>query len=234
MSSKAIAPVVLLALLVILVPTASASIIGTLDVEGNGVVVSLSTIDWLPIGGGTGLISTTTISDLTYDSGTPLGVSDGSIMDLTSPTAFPVLDFMTFVGAPGLSFNLAGLGPGSSDFNCAGLTSGQSCSIAPGSPFILTKIGNTTAVILTALGTATDSMGDKSTWSGLFTAQLANLTPAQVQANFAKNPNYSIKDSYSGTFVATPSVPESSTSTMALAGLGLLLLARIPFRRRRP
>lgn len=236
MPSRALAPVVLLAMLAILVPTASASITGTLDIEGTGVIVSATTIDWLPVGGGTGSISTTSISDLFYDSGTALGVSAGLIMDLTSPTTFPVMDFMTFAGAPGLSFSLTGLGPGSSDFNCAGLSNGGSCSIAPGSPFVLTQIGNSqTAVILSAFGSATDSMGDKATWTGLFTAQLPSLTPAQVQANFASIPGYTIEDSYSGTFTATPmsTIPESSTSLMALTGLGLLLLARTPFRRRR-
>lgn len=230
MRGRAIALGVLLASLIVLAPIASASVIsGTLDIEGLGVVVSANKIDWLPAGGGSGTFSTTVISNLTYDAGIPLGVvNDGSILDLVAPTVFPVAGFFTFPSAPGLVFDLTKLGPGSSNFNCAALTNGGSCSVFPGSPFILTKIGGTTAVSLEAFGTATDSLNDKAWWSGLFTANLSNISPGTIQANFLSNPNYSIRSSYSGNFQM---IPESSTSLMALAGLGLLVLGRI--RRRK-
>jgi hypothetical protein len=238
MRAKAIALVVFLALSLVLVPTASASVIGTLVLSSGaqGVMVSSNTIDWTPLGPPNGTFETAFGTNLTYGAGTPLGAgATGSVLDLTAPTAFPVNDFFTFASAPGLDFMLGSLGPATSNTNCAALVVGGSCSITSGSPFLLTlTAGSGTSITLTAGGTVTDGMaGPASKWLGSFTTQITTSTPAQIQANFLNTPNYSISSSYSGEFVAS-AIPESSTSTMALAGLGLILLSRIRNWRKRP
>jgi hypothetical protein len=236
MRIRAIATGVLLAVLVVLVPTASATIIGTLNTDSGiyGVMVSASQIKWTP-GPTSGLFTTAGGTTLTYNSGVPLGVGvTGSILDLAAPTTFPVAGFMTYPTIPGLSFDLTQLGPGSSNTACAGLTQGNSCSIAPNSPFILTLTSSGTTVTLDALGTVKDSNGAMSNYLGSFTTQLAAITPGNIQTNFA-TAGYSISSSYSAQFVVTPMespVPESSTSMMALAGLGLLLVGRMRLKRK--
>lgn len=239
MINRAIAPSVLLAISVVLIPTASASVVGTLNLTSGsqGVIVSAGAIDWTPMGTGTGTFDSAFGTNLTYGAGTPLPISAGigSIMDLVAPTTFPVADFMTFPTIPGLTFMLESLGPSSPNSNCAGVTViGQSCSINSASPFILTLLADGgTAVTLSARGTVKDGMGGPdSTWVGSFTTQLNKLTPAVIQTDFLTKPGFAITSSYSGSFVATAGSAVPEPSSMALAGLGLLLLSRVRFRRK--
>lgn len=201
----------------------------TLSDISSGVSVGLTFIDWQPAGGGTGTFQIGGSTTLTYTGGTLSAGETGVVKDLIQPVSFPVADFFTFDQDPLLSFDLAGLGPGVSNTDCATLTNGQSCSPFVGSPFILTKVGTQSIVSLAGFGTATDGTGT-SNWIGSWSTQISTMTPAQIQAFFGCVPGQgvtsctafgttkAISSTYSGEFNAT--VPEPAT--LAIFGLGLL------------
>ena len=215
----------------VFVKPASANVIGSLDVAncaGGGVSFSELSISWLPTGSqaGTGCIDTGAGTNLTYSGGT-LGTGVvGDIMNLTAGGG-SVDQFMTFQGTT-LDFVLTGLGPGSANTNCAGLTIGQSCSASAGSPFVLTNLGAITLVSFTANGTIDDG-GVTGLWSGGFTTQ-ALATTAAIQSTLLAGGT--VSSTYSGQFDVTssPSVTEPSTISMLVAGAGLLLFGLKPRR----
>ncbi len=131
---------------------------------------------------------------------------------------------------------LLGIDPGSSNTNCAGLITGQSCSIlVNGNPsnVVLTRSGSNTNVALSLFGTVSDGTGT-SNWTGGFSATLPNITPLQLAqllcgadaactpAEIAASPNVTVR-SVSGSFFVSP-VPEPNTTVMLGAGLVLLAL----------
>ncbi len=228
----------LTACVLLLVPAASATVIGrgVISSGNQQVTVSLTSIDWGPAGGTTGTFVVANdpgdgTDNLTYDSGTevPDGTI-GNIMDLSIPGPPVTLNFLAFPTIPNLTFDLFGFFPGSANTSCAGLAIGQSCSIAPGSPFVLTRSGGGTSVTLAGFGTATDGSPILSNWTGTFTTQLSNVTPETIQTNFLTIPNFQVKSSFSAELIATP-IPEPVTS--GFVGLGLILvgLAGRRFRR---
>ena len=226
----------------ILVPAASASVIGHLVVGicGNGgVTVDATTIDWAPgspaaclqLGLGTNITS--------VGGGVLTGASStGTINDLTFAPGAATSGFMSFVDSGAgvnLLFDLApagGFGPGSLVDCTVNPGVNNSCSV-PGSPFILTEtISNGdvigTSVTLAAHGTILD-IGDGSTsfWSGSFTTQINTMSPAAIQTQIAGGG--AITSSFSGEFDVT-AVPEPVS--MSLVGAGLIALAAIRRRKR--
>jgi hypothetical protein len=147
----------------------------------------------------------------------------GTVNDLPGPPG--VAGFFAFPTAPTLHFTLTQLGPGVANTTCAGLAIGQSCSVFPGSPFILTATATGTAVTLDASGIATDASPFTSNWTGAFTTQIPGVSAASIQATI--NAGGAITSTFSGEFVA--GVPEPLTS--ALIGGGLVALAA--FKRRK-
>ena len=205
--------------------------VGTLTLancSGGGVIVSATTIDWtLPVGGGNGCVQTGVLTNVTYGAGSILGTGvQGSILDLTAGT-FPA-NFITFASAPGLHFDLLQLGPASSNTNCAALMIGDSCSAVAGSPFLLTRSSTAgTTVSLQALGTAGDSVSSSSIWQGGFTTQIADKTPAQIQAAIAV-PGGTVSSTYSGDFRVTivgGAIITPEPGTALLMGMGVFLIA---------
>jgi PEP-CTERM motif len=217
----------------------SASPIGQLNFDGGTqtVTVYLQAIDWGPAGPPSGTFVVSGGTTLTYD---PLGtVNAGDPGVIKDIPPFPSTAFLTFPLDPTLSFDLSTIGPGSSNTDCttASTVIGGTCSIYVGSPFILQYNGinpltglPSTSVTLAVGGTAFDAFGS-SLWSGLFTAQIPNLSPAQIQAIFGcqtgdtvaqcDNQNASINNAYSAslTVIARP-IPEPAS--LALLGTGLL------------
>jgi hypothetical protein len=214
-----------------LLSVASATPAGHLNIAGGGcatieVNVTQTSIDWDPAGTGVGCILTGDSTAITWSGGLLAGANHlGEIRDLPAP--IPVVGFMTFVDAPGLSFDLLGIGPGLQGTDCLTIGIGQSCSIQTGpnpedvSPFVLFRLTSTTTIIsLPAFGTVSDLTGI-STWSGAFSAIRSDLTPTQIQANYFSNTT--TPSTYIGDFEATlipNDVPEPSS--FVLVGLGLV------------
>jgi len=216
-----------LALVALCAPSASASIIGHLSVSncaGGGVTVSFSVIDW-SIGSPAACIQTGIGTNLSSTAGPVVVPITGTINDL--PPAAGIFGFMTF-GL--LKFDLAapnGFGPAvPTDCFPASPAVGSSCSIQPGSPFILTTTDTGTSVTLLAHGTIVDPNDGKiSDWKGAFTTQINGQTPLQIRNTTIGGG--SISSTFSGEFDVV--VPEPMT--MALIGGGLIALAAIKRRK---
>jgi hypothetical protein len=210
------------------VTPASASVMGILteaSCAGGGVTVSSTTIIFSPIGtlANTGCIDTGINTNLTFSGGgTLLPGAIGNILDLSIVNPFPFDQFMTFAGKP-LDFVLTGLGPGVANTNCA-LTDagGINCSVAAGSPFILSNAGpGNTGVALKAFGTITDN-GVTSNWNGSFTTQ---LTQSAVSIQNTETTGGSIGSSQSAQFTVTVAgVPEPSSIFLGSLGIVMLLV----------
>jgi hypothetical protein len=212
--------------------TAMAAAMGPLNVgqcSGGGVTVTATTIVWTPptLGGTAGCINTGIGTDVTYTGGTLLPAATGNILNLSAGGG-AVDSFMTFAGST-LDFILTGLGPGVANTNCSALAVGASCSVAVGSPFILTNVGNgNTAVSLGAFGTVTNG-GVVSNWGGAFTTQL-NMTAAAIQTT--ELGGGSIASTESGQFTVTP-IPEPGTISMfLLGGVALMGIGRRRFSKK--
>ena len=183
---------------------ASADATGSLNVancSGGGLTLSETTITWLPPGtvAGTGCINTGAGTNLTFSGGTLGPGATGNIKNLTAGGGV-VDQFMTFQGTS-LDFVLTTLGPGSANTNCAALSLGESCSIIAGSPLMLTDLGSSTIVSLSATGTVADV--SSSNWFGAFSTQV-NMTAAQIQSTILSGG--SITSTQSGQF-AVQAVP---------------------------
>ena len=210
-------------------------------------VVAPNTCGQSQIGGGTTLSST---------GGTPPLNSAVYIKNLGNA---PITNFMEFDNSTGTAIaifvNLASFGvlPGS---NCDNNLN-TNCAIFNGAPLQLLNTAVGVTATLDIIGTATDSSGNVSNFSGAFTTQLntqstgitghgafGQLTDADVQAFFgcptgasgpgACNPaslNKTISSTHSGTFQATfTAIPEPETTALVLGGL-LILLGKVGMRR---
>jgi hypothetical protein len=160
---------------------------------------------------------------------------------LTPTTPLPIADFLTFAGNGSthatLVYSLTGLGPGSTNTNCQGLTIGESCSVFAGAPLILTDTASGTEANLSVAGMASDGTSSVA-YVGEFQSPISGLTPGQIQLLFCPSgtctaadftSGTSITRSQSGDFVANV-VPEPQTTALVLGGL-LVLLGRVGMRR---
>jgi len=205
-------------------PTASATAIGPFNEAncgGGGVTVSETQITWATVGPVSGCIVTGIGTDVTSASnGTLLSGVTGSILSLTAGGSTPVDSFMTFQGTT-LDFVLDGfVTPSTTNgTNCSSTTTGQTCVVFAGSPFILTNLGSDTGVSLTAFGTVTDGAA-VSEWEGSFTTQL-NMTPGAIQTT--ESGGGSIQSTQSGQFNVSQN-PEPASWIMMAGGLTALAL----------
>jgi len=233
---------------VVLLPSASAGVIGTLFTGSSGLMtVTTTSITWntdpgsISPGSWNSEVANGTILAFLGCSGV-LGSAgclfngEGVMINNLNPfvngvTVLPVDYFLGFAANPALDFKLTSVSPGSANTNCSGLLVGQSCSVVAGSPIMLTLLtSNRTGLQVSFVGTATDGTGLTSNWTGGFSATLPTQTPADIAAFFAANPGGSLSASNSGSFfVVASTVPEPGTSGLmggALIGLATLLRRR--------
>jgi hypothetical protein len=213
--------------LAILPSSASASVIGHLtfaNCDGGGVTVTMTTVTWLPPAlTGTGCIAAGFATNVTFDSGSIVPAEHGTINDLT-----PGNGNTGFLAFAGVTFNAPVIGPGVSNLTCSAvLASGPSCSVIAGSPFILTPETSGTLISLGVSGLAIDASSSNSAWSGIFSTQIANETPAQIQAAFNSSGSFTATYSFDGNV----GVPEPVS--LALIGGGLLALVGLKRRKAR-
>lgn len=217
-------------------PASAAPITGVLNITGAA-NVSATTIDWIPLGGTTGEFVVVFPSS-GYFSGIDIPVNDntGDSTDLPAGP-FPVVGFLDNFTTPNneyddLSFTLEGFALpivpvcGTPDgTGVAGDTPGESCVAFAGSPFTLTMGANgiSTDINFNVFGSFVDlTYGDDGSLNnatGLYTANIATMTPAQIQATIGANGF--VGSSYSAQFTAeaVPTVPEPFS--LSLMGLGL-------------
>jgi hypothetical protein len=148
-----------------------------------------------------------------------------SPLNAGSPGSAAASNFITFAGngvthVP-LVFSLTAYGAGSANTNCAILNIGDSCSVVPGAPLILTRTATGSQASFVVIGRATDGTSS-SNYVGQFNAPIAGTTPAQFQAFFCPggvcNPNLTFSTSTSGNFFVT-AVPEPNTWAFMIGGL---------------
>jgi hypothetical protein len=213
-----------------------ATVVGNLSIGGDATLtVTPNSVVFSENGSFPGSSQVGANTNLSYSGGSvsvgqPVVINNGNPISLSStPASVPV----TFPDETGLSFNLTTFGPGSSNTNCADLSTGQSCS-PTNSPVILTYTGTGiegtptgslgTSAALTVAGTAMDPNGTISNVTGLFTASIPGETPEQLVTT-----DTSVSATYSGGFTVsagTTMTPEPNVVwVMALAGLLMGLVA---------
>lgn len=214
---------------------ANAAILGNLNINGLA-TVSLTTIDFLPLLGGTG--------GFTVASGTGsfagLSPNTGTIKDLDSnvqPVGVPlsVPNFVVLAGLPNMQLTLTFIQPGvfSSALCGAPPSPGQTCTpnVPGGSPFNLQNGAGSAStasfgVLVQALDTNT---GEITAGTGTFTTPFS--VPYQTILTILAS-NGTVDDNpYSATFTLDTIVPEPAAMTMGALGLGLIVLGVI--RRKR-
>ena len=202
-------------------PSASAGVVGELSFAncgGDGVDVTLTTVDWLPVGGGTGCITAGSSTSVTFVGGTGAIVpnENGTVNDLSAGVGNS-----KFIQFAGVYFDAPVIGPGVANTTCASTYDSAlpACSVVAGSPFILSATTTATVISMTVSGLAYDSTGIGTPWFGVFSTQVAGQTPYQIAQT----------ELTGGTFHATYAfdgqvgVPEPFS--MALLGGGLIALA---------
>jgi len=142
---------------------------------------------------------------LTFTGG-PLAITEG--ISVFGPLTFgttplPVNTYLQFAAHPNLVYSLTAFGPGSPNTNCAtAATVGASCSIFAGSPFLLTKSADGTAITFTVFGKASDTgvagLALGSNYEGAFVGPVANQSPVQIQLFFCPSGTCMAADFSSG------------------------------------
>lgn len=204
--------------------TASAAIIsGTLNIGGSLAFLPNFTVDFVPPVGGPG-------GDFSVDPGfqsgdfIPLAGTSGSIHDLNNVDA-PVLrpialsNFLTFAGAPGLSFTLTLVEPGVFDFSqcLAAPAAGQNCT-PPGLQYNFSNRSATNSVASFVLrGFVTDGSGDHaSPFVGTFTTEFPDQSYQEVFETLSQGGR--VNAPFRAHILVTAGVPEPGTISMILAG----------------
>ena len=212
--------------LTLFAPSASAGVAGELSFTncgGGGVNVTLTAVDWLPVGGGTGCITAGVVTTVTF-TGAPGAISlneTGTVNDLSAGSGNS-----KFIQFAGVYFDAPLIGPGVANTTCAATYNSAlpACSVQAGSPFILSASTTGTIIQLAVSGLAYDSTGIGAPWSGVFSTQIAGKTPYQIAQTELKGGTVSATFSFDGVVVPEP-------FSMALLGGGLIALAGLKRRR---
>lgn len=203
-------------------PAMADSVTGTATFSGNATVNN----------GGIFFNATGANVPNTYVPGSPntgdfSGLTGGTIMNLvgpsmTGPVSIP--DFVTFVTGSGLvHFDLTDILPGTgSAAACSSAAIGTVCT-PPNSPFTLIQTAsNAVAITLTLNGKAwINSPSPSSSATGAFTTQDVTIgTIPNIIGTLLAGGN--VHDTYSASFIATPSSTVPEPATLLLMGVGLL------------
>jgi len=229
-------PVLAVLALGVFVPSASATVVGQLTFANcgtDGVTVTFSTVDFLPVGGGNGCIITGAGTNITF-SGAPGAITSGetgTVNDLGFGAPFSGnAGFISFLG---VAFNLDPTSPGPGVVNtvCSATLNpnNPACSVVTNSPFILAPTATGTSISLSVRGLATDATSSNSPWFGVFSTQIAGVTPAALQTTILA-PGGSITSTFS--FAGSSSLQPEPVS-MVLIGGGLIALAALKRRKSR-
>lgn len=227
--------------------TASATAVGIAQLTSclaapgglSGVLISGTQVTWSPNGtvAGTGCFNTGSPTAIASTQPTIISGDTGNIKDLTAGGG-AVDQFLTFVvPVANLDFVLTAFGATGTNSTACDSTIGDSCIVAPGSPFELKNTSGGVEVDFTTLGTIMDG-GVISDWSALFTTQVSAIgareTTAEVQSMILGGG--SISGTYSAALTVNGpanSVPEPGTASMLiLAGAGLIGIGRKRFVKR--
>ena len=202
---------------------------GVLDVNG-AVIVTADTIDFEPVGTGTGLENITGTSTFAVDG---VEITPGANLATTKDLAIPpnpganaligqqfVLDFFQQLDEfPSLNFQLNYVAP------CTELGAQFACPVA-GSPFgfaqatVQGQVNTTVTMAVNGLVWDTDDLDPLiHNWTGIYTAQFPGQTIAQVLADFNVDQQIDASFSASKIVVAAPVIPEPAT--LLLLGTGL-------------
>ena len=211
-------------------PASAAPITGVLNIAGSATVTA-DAIDWSPAGTGEGVAVIFEDSEGYFDGiEVPIPLNTTDSLDLPAGP-FPVANFLNDFDTPiaqydDLSFTLEGF-----VFPvlpvCGGAVGddpGESCVAFAGSPFTLTMgaDGISTDINFNVFGSFVDlSFGDNGSLNdatGLYTANISDMTPQQIQAEILGGG--SVTSSYSAEFNAQ-AVPVPEPLALALTGFGL-------------
>jgi hypothetical protein len=210
-------------------PSASASVVGHLtfaNCDGGGVTVTITTVTWLPLASvGTGCIAAGLGTNVTF-AGAPgaiIPAEHGTINNLAPLSGNT--GFLTFTG---VTFDAGLIGPGVSNLVCSAvMATGPACSVLANSPFILTPGTSGTVITLGVSGLANDASSTNSPWGGIFSTQIQNQTPKQIQDAFSAAGSFTATYSFDGNV----GIPEPVS--LALIGGGLVALAGLKRRKAR-
>lgn len=213
---------------------------GTVTVTGSS--ITFNEDNTTPPGSSTAVGVGTTIPGVS--AGQPVVINAGAPIAESPTLSVPVL----FPATPTVTATITSFGPGSSNTDCSGLTTGESCSPAlPGgtSPIILTYTGpgtesptggvggnEGTNAVLPTVGTLNDG-GTSGTLTGSFSATIPDETPESLVVLFSGSTGASFSTTYSGSFATSQmsTVPEPRTVSLLLAAG--LLMGLVAFKRRK-
>jgi hypothetical protein len=207
---------------------ASAAVLGNLNIAnavGGGVTITSTSVDFLlPVGGGNGAMGSGQGTSVSYTTGTLSAGSNGTIKDIAG--GGPIVDFMTFVTDPNLHFDLTSVGPGVANTAAVNVLDPNTAPSSPsaGSPFILQSTFTGTTLTFVVAGIARDLSSPDSAWTGVFTTQLAGVTPFQVQQALLDAGSFT--STYSASINASGAVPEPGSIALLLAGMLPLVRTR--------
>jgi len=239
-----------LALALFVVPASAAPITGILNFSGSATVTA-ATIDWSPGGTGEGIAVIFEDSEGYFDGiEVPIPLQTVDTLDLPAGP-FPVASFLNDFQTGNaqyndLSFTLEGFVipgiPVCGTADSSGIAGdvegdepGESCVAFAGSPFAL-ELGSdllSTDINFNVFGSFVDpSFGDDGSLNdatGLYTSNLSDMTPLQLQAHIlgggSATSSYSVEYNAEGVVVPEP-------VTLALTGFGLAAMG-YRLRRRR-
>src|SRR5215472_65412 len=226
-------PIAILAIGLLWVSTASASVINTLLTGSTGTATfSLNSFIFNndPAAEPAGTCTTTlgrgcnsdvaTSTTLSFTGG-PLAVGEGLYVNnndltLSAPSAADANTFLTFASHPNLVFSINWPpGPGSANTNCATANAnGLSCSIFAGSDIVLTYLNGHTSLSFAVSGKASDTgvagLAGGSSYTGGFSETLTSLlpngttpTPLNIQLFFCPSGTCMPADFASGRSITT-------------------------------